>query len=116
MHWPCPSDPNTGKPDFEWSWLKTWQIMEELYKANPDKLKAIGVSNISVDFMEELLKVATVVPAANQIELHPYVVVVSRSCNERPDCDGSTMIGRASRKTLSGSVARRVSPSLHTPR
>ena len=74
MHWPCPSDPKTGKPDFEWSWLKTWQTMEELYKANPDKLKAIGVSNISVDFMEELLKVATVVPAVNQIELHPYVV------------------------------------------
>ena len=35
------------------------------------KVKAIGVSNYSVKYLEELLAQATVVPAANQIENHP---------------------------------------------
>lgn len=35
------------------------------------KVKAIGVSNYSVNFLEELLPHATVVPAVNQIENHP---------------------------------------------
>ncbi|KAJ3555803.1 hypothetical protein NM688_g2372 [Phlebia brevispora] len=74
MHWPCPRKQDRTGPDFEWSWLKTWQIMEELYMANPDKLKAIGVSNVSVEFMEQLLKVATVIPAVDQVELHPSCV------------------------------------------
>ena len=36
-------------------------------------MKAIGVSNFSVPFLETLLKDASVVPAANQIENHPYL-------------------------------------------
>ena len=70
MHWPAPMK-KTGGPDVDWDFVKTWQAMEELYKANPDKLKAIGVSNVSVEFLKKLLKVATVIPAMNQIELHP---------------------------------------------
>lgn len=35
------------------------------------KVKAIGVSNYSVQYLEELLPQATIVPAANQIENHP---------------------------------------------
>jgi glycerol 2-dehydrogenase (NADP+) len=35
------------------------------------KVKAIGVSNYSVKYLEELLAVASVIPAANQIENHP---------------------------------------------
>lgn len=49
--------------------------MEKIYKEHPDKVKAIGVSNVSVEFFEKLLKEATVVPAVNQIELHPYVTL-----------------------------------------
>lgn len=30
-----------------------------------------GVSNFSIEFLERLLKVAKVIPAVNQIELHP---------------------------------------------
>lgn len=65
-----------GKPalaDKTHDWLDTWKSMEKLYKAHPDKLKAIGVSNVSVEFLERLLAVAEVVPAVNQIELHPSV-------------------------------------------
>jgi len=35
------------------------------------KVKAIGVSNYSVPYLEKLLPEATIVPAANQIENHP---------------------------------------------
>ena len=36
------------------------------------KVRAIGVSNFMVDHLTRLLEVATVVPAVNQIEVHPY--------------------------------------------
>ena len=35
------------------------------------KVRAIGVSNYSVKYLEELLPQATIIPAANQIENHP---------------------------------------------
>ncbi|CAE6442171.1 unnamed protein product [Rhizoctonia solani] len=47
--------------------------MEKIYETQRDKVKAIGISNFSVEFLERLLKEAKVVPAVNQIELHPQV-------------------------------------------
>ena len=38
------------------------------------KVRAIGVSNFRVDHLERLLAETTVVPAVNQIELHPYFI------------------------------------------
>ena len=35
-------------------------------------MRAIGVSNFMVEHLTELLEKATVVPAVNQIEVHPY--------------------------------------------
>ena len=35
-------------------------------------VRAIGVSNFTPDHLDDLLKSATVVPAVNQIEVHPY--------------------------------------------
>jgi glycerol 2-dehydrogenase (NADP+) len=34
------------------------------------KVKAIGVSNCSIAYLEEILKIAKVVPACNQMEVH----------------------------------------------
>jgi glycerol 2-dehydrogenase (NADP+) len=45
--------------------------MEKLLKTG--KTKAIGVSNYSVKFLKELLPQCSVIPAANQIENHPYL-------------------------------------------
>lgn len=45
--------------------------MEKVLKTG--KTKAIGVANFSVKFLEELLPHAEVIPAANQIENHPYL-------------------------------------------
>jgi glycerol 2-dehydrogenase (NADP+) len=44
--------------------------MEAVYRSG--KAKAIGVSNWSVPYLEHLEKTWTVVPAVNQVELHPY--------------------------------------------
>jgi glycerol 2-dehydrogenase (NADP+) len=45
--------------------------MENIYAANPNKFKAIGVSDCSTNHLEAILKIAKVVPAVNQVELHP---------------------------------------------
>lgn len=45
--------------------------MEEVYKSG--KAKAIGVANWSIPYLEELRKKWTVVPAVNQVELHPFL-------------------------------------------
>lgn len=53
------------------SQVKTWQELEKL--STTGKTKAIGVSNFSVKYLEELLEHAKVVPAANQVENHPQL-------------------------------------------
>ncbi|GHJ85356.1 hypothetical protein NliqN6_1758 [Naganishia liquefaciens] len=50
---------------------EAWRQMEML-QAN-GKTKSIGVSNYRIMDLEETLKGAEVVPAVNQIEIHPYV-------------------------------------------
>ncbi|XP_062231562.1 NADPH-dependent aldo-keto reductase, chloroplastic-like isoform X2 [Phragmites australis] len=47
----------------------TWGAMEKLY--NSGKARAIGVSNFSCKKMEDLLAIARVPPAVNQVESHP---------------------------------------------
>ncbi|KAL8526870.1 hypothetical protein ACS0TY_015927 [Phlomoides rotata] len=47
----------------------TWKVMEELYDAG--KARAIGVSNFSTKKLGDLLDVARVPPAVNQVECHP---------------------------------------------
>ena len=60
IHWPAQG--------YEQAWLE----MEKLYKAG--KVKAIGVSNFHMHHIESLKKAgATVLPAVNQIESHPYL-------------------------------------------
>lgn len=48
----------------------SWRAMEELYKAG--KIRAIGVCNFLPDRLVDLILNSTVVPAVNQIELHPF--------------------------------------------
>ncbi|KIM71907.1 hypothetical protein PILCRDRAFT_313802 [Piloderma croceum F 1598] len=87
MHWPAPMTKDGKSADKSHNWIDTWRSMEELYRDNPDKVKAIGVSNVSVEYMAKLLSddrkpgvdkdgkvVPKVVPAVNQIELHPSCV------------------------------------------
>src|ERR1700710_3145042 len=50
--------------------LEAYRALETLLADG--KVRAIGVSNFMVDHLTKLLEVATVVPAVNQIEVHPY--------------------------------------------
>lgn len=50
--------------------LEAYRALETLLEQG--KVRAIGVSNFMVDRLTTLLGRATVVPAVNQIELHPY--------------------------------------------
>ena len=50
---------------------ETWEAMEELVDAG--LVKAIGVANLSVAQLIDLLSYARIKPAMNQIELHPYL-------------------------------------------
>ena len=52
--------------DTEFPHTETWKNMEKLLKTG--KTKAIGVSNYSKPYLEELLASCSVIPAANQIE------------------------------------------------
>jgi diketogulonate reductase-like aldo/keto reductase len=50
--------------------LEAYRALETLLKGG--KVRAIGVSNFMVEHLTTLLERATVVPAVNQIEVHPY--------------------------------------------
>ena len=49
----------------------TWKALETLY--NDKKCKAIGVSNYLKQHLDELLGFCNVIPAVNQLELHPFI-------------------------------------------
>ncbi|KAK0250972.1 hypothetical protein LTS02_008776 [Friedmanniomyces endolithicus] len=80
MHWPSAFQaseelmPKDGKGKLaagETDYVETYKAMEACYKSG--KARAIGVSNFSRAEMERLLKETNVVPAAHQMELHPYL-------------------------------------------
>jgi 2,5-diketo-D-gluconate reductase A len=63
IHWPLP------KSDVDY--LDTWKAMEGLLDGG--LVRAVGVSNFQVAHLQRLIDGASVVPAVNQIELHPYL-------------------------------------------
>ncbi len=50
---------------------RTWPVFEKLRAKG--KARSLGVSNYTVRHMTELLQESEVVPAANQVEIHPYL-------------------------------------------
>src|ERR1044071_6685049 len=52
------------------STLEAYRALEALLEGG--KVRAIGVSNFMVDHLTTLLGRASVIPAVNQIEVHPY--------------------------------------------
>jgi diketogulonate reductase-like aldo/keto reductase len=49
---------------------ESWRALEELRRLNI--ARSIGVSNFSIPDLKELLPVAKIPPAVNQIEIHPF--------------------------------------------
>lgn len=72
IHWPSSTDPADKKKAYEdWDFRDTWAEMQKLLDTG--KVKNIGVSNFVISNIEKLLADprTTVIPAVNQIELHP---------------------------------------------
>jgi diketogulonate reductase-like aldo/keto reductase len=62
IHWPTPA---RGK------YVDTYKAFEKLYADG--RAKAIGVSNFLPPHLETLIAETSVIPAVNQIELHPHL-------------------------------------------
>src|SRR6478735_5872060 len=62
IHWPCPR---------RGLFPETYRALETLYREG--RVRAIGVSNFQPAHLDRLLETAEVVPAVNQIELHPWL-------------------------------------------
>ncbi|KJA25642.1 hypothetical protein HYPSUDRAFT_134729 [Hypholoma sublateritium FD-334 SS-4] len=71
MHWPAPMLEDYSGAAKSIDWLDTWKSMVKLHKAQPEKVRAIGVSNMVPEYLERLLANSEVIPATNQIESHP---------------------------------------------
>ena len=54
--------------------LDTWRAFEKLYKEG--YIKAAGVSNFQIHHLEKLLANSSLVPAVNQVELHPRLTQI----------------------------------------
>src|SRR5262249_53211939 len=71
IHWPVPKRR-----------LESWRALEQIHASG--RAKAIGVSNFMRKHIAELLGVANVVPAVNQIEVSPFLQQVDAraACKE----------------------------------
>jgi diketogulonate reductase-like aldo/keto reductase len=72
IHWPVPS---------QGLFVDAWRVLEKIYAA--DGARAIGVSNFLPAHLDTLLANTTVVPAVNQIELHPTFQQAAVSAKSR---------------------------------
>eukprot|EP01060_Flectonema_neradi_P016185 TRINITY_DN22770_c0_g1_i1.p1 TRINITY_DN22770_c0_g1~~TRINITY_DN22770_c0_g1_i1.p1 ORF type:complete len:324 (+),score=68.56 TRINITY_DN22770_c0_g1_i1:48-974(+) len=79
IHWPgaktgwplkkgtiCPPDWTPSLRD-----TGTWKALEDF--VNEDKIKSIGVANYTKRHLQSLLKVCSIPPSVNQVELHPLL-------------------------------------------
>ena len=62
IHWPCP------QRDL---YIQTYKALEQLYRDG--RVRAIGVSNFEPKHLRRLLDATDIVPAVNQVELHPLL-------------------------------------------
>lgn len=65
IHWPLPT---LDDGDF----VSTWKTLEEFHRDG--RARSIGVSNFQVDHLQRLAAESDLVPAVNQIELHPHLL------------------------------------------
>lgn len=61
IHWPVPSRDR---------YVETWKALEKL--AADGRVRAIGVSNFTIETLQRIFAETGTVPAVNQIELHPH--------------------------------------------
>ena len=65
IHWPLPTR-------YGGDFISTWKTLEEFYRDG--RARSIGVSNFHARHLNRLFAETDVIPAVNQIEVHPYLV------------------------------------------
>jgi 2,5-diketo-D-gluconate reductase A len=63
IHWPLPTL-------YDGDFVSTWRTLEEFQRDG--RARSIGVSNFQIAHLQRLAAECEVVPAVNQVELHPY--------------------------------------------
>jgi 2,5-diketo-D-gluconate reductase A len=63
IHWPVPTL-------YDGDYVSTWNAMTELVKDG--RLRTAGVSNFQPEHLDRIIAATGLVPAVNQIEVHPY--------------------------------------------
>jgi len=95
IHWPHRTVENGSNPlfpvkedgsrniDRDWDQATTWAQMEEMVAKG--KVRAIGISNCGIPLIEHLEKTWKIVPAVNQVEIHPYcpVLYLKEYCDKK---------------------------------
>jgi len=74
IHWPLPTQ-------YDGNYTGTWQALIELRDAG--LTRSIGVSNFQPDHLDAIVSATGVVPAVNQIEVHPYFDNPARGATQR---------------------------------
>ncbi|MFJ6998634.1 aldo/keto reductase [Streptomyces albidoflavus] len=77
IHWPQPAKDTA---------VDTYKALEKIYSEG--RARAIGVSNFLPEHLERLIDATSVIPAVNQIELHPHLQ--QRAAREYHDEQGIT--------------------------
>jgi 2,5-diketo-D-gluconate reductase A len=64
IHWPLPTK-------YDGDFVSTWNTLQEFYRDG--RARSIGVSNFQPRHVRRLLEESEIRPAADQIEVHPYL-------------------------------------------
>jgi 2,5-diketo-D-gluconate reductase A len=64
IHWPLPSR-------YDGDFVSTWKALEEFYREG--RARSIGVSNFQPHHLRRLHGETDILPAVNQVEVHPYL-------------------------------------------
>jgi 2,5-diketo-D-gluconate reductase A len=63
IHWPLPTR-------YDGDYVSTWETLAELHRDG--RARSIGVSNFEPAHLDRIIEATGVVPAVNQIEVHPF--------------------------------------------
>ena len=102
VHWPVPTL-------YDGDYVSTWKAMTDLVAGG--RLRTAGVSNFQPEHLDRIIAETGVVPAVNQIEVHPYFTndaVRAASIRHGVTVEAHSPLGHGQRRLLDDPVIQRV--------
>ncbi len=102
IHWPVPTL-------YDGDYISTWRAMIDLVKGG--RLRTAGVSNFQPEHLDRIVGATGVVPAVNQIEVHPYFsndAVRAASIRHGVAVEAHSPLGHGQGRLLDDPLIRRV--------